>query len=157
MLEWKQRTNNERLQKKRARVKNQKKTRKDERGGKMHSQAHSFMNGAGIPSDSPALLDKDSAIKVMGGDIHIYNSIWEMFVQYLPARLTTLRWHLEQGEEELQKRSVHKLKGHFKTVGAVSCHALCLEIENSVKQGQLHSALHYMQLLDQEAQKLLEM
>ncbi|MGL1862404.1 MAG: response regulator [Pseudodesulfovibrio sp.] len=106
--------------------------------------------------ESKAMLDRDAAIEMMGGDVLVYASLWSMFEDEVPSRLEKLELALRAQDQETSQRYIHQLKGLCKTMGAFSCSATSADLLQFVKENKMNEALEVFHILERDLKKVIE-
>lgn len=92
----------------------------------------------------PATLNRDSleALKSLQaeGDDGFLKEMVDLFLTDTPLRLNDMESALQEGQQQDFVRAVHSIKGASANFGADDLHALCAEIEQMGRTGQLDEA-----------------
>ncbi|MFT7724119.1 MAG: response regulator [Roseateles sp.] len=100
--------------------------------GPAEAAAATAAGGDGAP---PPLLDRDAALRRLGGRQTLYDRLAAAFVQDAPAELAALRRHLRQGSVPEAARVLHTLRGLAGAVGAPALADLAGRQEQGLRAG----------------------
>ncbi|HJQ27712.1 MAG TPA: response regulator, partial [Rubrobacter sp.] len=84
------------------------------------------------------------------GEPDLLKDLMELFLADVPLQLAVLRKAFEAGDVPSVKRVAHTLKGSCGNMGAASMEALCTELEQTVRSGDLSAASGLISSLEEE-------
>ena len=89
-----------------------------------------------ITQDLPA-HDRPAALNRLGGDVDLLDAVVASFKAQMPVILAELENALQTGDNELLARHLHSLLGSSAAVSATQIHALLIELNESIGQGNV--------------------
>lgn len=107
-------------------------------------------------ADDGALLDRATAIEIMGGDENVYHVLWDLFAADAPGYLEQVETALTASDQKTARRYTHQLKGLCKTMGAFSSSAQCGHLLDLIKEGKLDEALIRFNIFENELKMALK-
>jgi CheY-like chemotaxis protein len=84
------------------------------------------------------------------GEPDILDELIELFLDEVPTQLKALREAAHIGETQSVERIAHTLKGSSANMGALRMEALCAELEETVRSGDLSAASGHISRLEEE-------
>jgi CheY-like chemotaxis protein/HPt (histidine-containing phosphotransfer) domain-containing protein len=99
-------------------------------------------NGAGADGGATEPLDQSVLADLRElGDQGFLAELYELFLEDVPAQLEALRKDIEGGDAPSVERVAHTLKGSCGNIGATRMAAICAELEEAGRSGDLPCAL----------------
>jgi len=102
-------------------------------------------------------LDQETLLsltELMDGDAEMISDLIDTLMEDTPALMAELKDAIEAGEISLVHRHAHSLKSSNAQLGAHAFAAICQELENQAKEGELSNAPQLLQQLQQEQQRV---
>lgn len=98
-------------------------------------------------------VDRFEMLDVMGGDMDALHTVWRIFLEDAPLRLSSLKEGLRARSENALKQA-HTLKGSSETIGAYAFSTLSRKIEQLLKQKDYLAAEVLLPEIDAEFSRL---
>lgn len=92
-----------------------------------------------MTEDGPAVLDTDTPLQRLKGDIEFLHALQQVFLDDLPQKLDGLRDAVENGPMEAVLRASHSLKGASATIGAQALREAAAELEAAARAEDPHA------------------
>jgi CheY-like chemotaxis protein len=111
----------------------------------------SMFYGANAAAALPAAIDRDSAMRRMGGDEALFAEVSRLFLEDCPVRLAAIGAAVDRGDAEQIRVTAHVLKG---AAGSISATQLCqaaAALERIGAEGRLPAARAAWRRLEAEA------
>jgi HPt (histidine-containing phosphotransfer) domain-containing protein len=102
------------------------------------------------------VLNVDSALEMLGGDMDLLREVVEMFLTDLPNKLEELRTGIAQSDPDKVRRVAHSLKGAAANIAAEDVRSSAFEIEQLASNGDLDSVVTRVPELERRIQALVE-
>lgn len=83
------------------------------------------------PDRQAPILDRSAALGRMGGDVELYDEIFDLFVDDAPKQLALLATAMIQGDRAVAQRQAHSLKSAAGNIGGTRMAQLCERFERS--------------------------
>jgi HPt (histidine-containing phosphotransfer) domain-containing protein len=84
------------------------------------------------------------------GEPDVLGEVLQMFLTEVPPRIVRLRIALAAGNIEEVHRAAHSLKGSAGNIGAQALHAVCKQLDEQGRSGDLSGAGHLIERLGTE-------
>jgi HPt (histidine-containing phosphotransfer) domain-containing protein len=103
-----------------------------------------FLDLAGEPApeaspaiDSPAAIDRATALRAVGGDTMLLADLTRLFLADCPERVADLHAAVASGDPAHVQRAAHAVKGSVGTFGARVARDLAADLERAGREGRL--------------------
>jgi CheY-like chemotaxis protein/HPt (histidine-containing phosphotransfer) domain-containing protein len=103
---------------------------------------------AGSVPDSRKILDWESLVLRLGGDVELAQDILVGFIEDAPKQMAALRAALEAGDTEALRRNAHTLKGSSANVSATALQDAAFSMESAGVRGDGEAATSAMAELE---------
>lgn len=101
------------------------------------------------------IVDRDGALKRMGGDVQLFQDMVQFFIEDAPGLLTEMDTANASGDAENVARAAHSLKGLAANFGATDAIEAAQTLEKQVKASGLAETDAAFANLHREMQRLL--
>lgn len=102
------------------------------------------------------ILDIQGALKRLCGDQLLLQDVFQNFLQHFPERLNKLKTAIQKCNAEEIAFQAHAVKGTTSQIGAKTCTALAISLEEMAKERNMQNTPKLMEQLEQESQKVVQ-
>ncbi len=101
------------------------------------------------------VLDEEGTISRLKGDKDFLLTLFEVYREDLPEKLSSIQSALAGGDMETAQRSAHSLKGSSATIGATAMREIAYALETATKDKDSALSRRLAEFLGQQAEVLL--
>ena len=112
---------------------------------------------AGLTHDAAPMaevLDLDSALRMVDGNLEVFQEIVDIFLECIPRILLNLETAIEEKDREGLERAAHSFRGSVGTLCAKDAIEAAERVEDLAREGDLDGAIKAYQTLHDEVERL---